>query len=105
MAVIKSGGYTQNDSSDKLRNKRMRIIEEERILKLERSLLLFYEKLMENYVLVKKNTSDSNESSEQKNQDLKESQTIENEEENNIVSKEEIEKITKEYAATKPLGF
>ena len=35
------------------------------------------------YVLVKKNTSDSNESSEQKNQDLKESQTIENKEENN----------------------
>ena len=31
MAIIRQGGYTENDSSDKLREKRKQIIEEERI--------------------------------------------------------------------------
>ena len=39
MAVIKQGGYAENDSSQKLKEKRRQIIEEERIFQLKESLL------------------------------------------------------------------
>ena len=79
----KSGAPSQIDQ--KLKTKRQQIIEEERIRVLCDSLLLFYSKLIEKYVLIHPNKEEV---------------------ENNIpVAKEEIVKFTEEYAKTKPLGF
>lgn len=85
MAIIRQGGYTDNDSSDKLREKRKKIIEEERIFQLKESLIDYYEKLLEKYNIVDK----------------------EEDEDGNLVfpSKEEIEIFTQDYANTKPKGF
>ena len=41
MAIIRQGGYTENDSSDNLREKRKQIIEEERIFQLNESLMAY----------------------------------------------------------------
>jgi hypothetical protein len=41
MAIIRQGGYTDNDSSDKLKVKRKQIIEEERIFQLREALLTY----------------------------------------------------------------
>jgi Mg2+ and Co2+ transporter CorA len=85
MAIIRQGGYTDNDSSDKLREKRKKIIEEERIFQLKESLMAFYEKLLEKYDVIDK---EQNEEGDVKHP-----------------TREEIETFTQEYADSKPKGF
>ena len=81
----KQGAPSQIDQ--KLKTRRQKIIEEERIRVLKESLLLFYEKLMEKYELIHLR-ADSNE-----NEDIQ------------VVDKKEIESFSKEYSESKPLGF
>jgi hypothetical protein len=85
MAIIRQGGYTENDSSDKLKDKRRQIIEDERIFQLNEALLAYLDKLLEDYVLIKKSEEDSGE----------------------VVHAEryELEQFTQDYANTKPKGF
>ena len=96
MAVIRKGGYTDNDSSEKLKEKRRHIIEQERIFQLKESLMAYYDRLMENYELrlIRKDTEESG--SEIKSDDDLEGY---------IPTREEIEKFTQEYANSKPKGF
>ena len=81
----RSGAPSQIDQ--KLKTRRQKIIEEERIRSLKESLLLFYEKLMEKYELIHPSGADVEE------QELK------------FVSREEVEGFAEEYANTKPPGF
>ena len=85
MPFVRSSG-SKSEIDQKLKTKRQQIIEEERIRVLGDSLILFYDKLMENYVLV---------------------QPQDNEVEGDVQSvvREEVEQFAREYAATKPLGF
>ena len=85
MAIIRQGGYTENDSSDKLREKRKQIIEEERIFQLNEALLAYLDKLLEEYEIIKKSEEESDE----------------------VIhpDKDELEKYTQDYANTKPKGF
>ena len=85
MAVIRQGGYTDNDSSEKLREKRRKIIEDERIFQLNAALLSYLDKLLEEYDVVKKPIEESDE----------------------IIHPDrvELEEYTQEYANTKPKGF
>ena len=85
MAIIRQGGYTDNDSSDKLREKRKQIIEEERIFQLNEALLAYLDKLLEEYELIKQSEEDSDE-------------VIHPE-------RDELEQYTQDYANTKPKGF
>ena len=85
MAIIRQGGYTDNDSSDKLKEKRKKIIEEERIFQLNEALLAYLDKLLEEYELIKKSDEESDE-------------VIHPE-------RDELEKYTQDYANTKPKGF
>ena len=85
MPFIKRSGVS-SEVDQELKSKRHQIIEEERIRVLKESLMLFYDKLMENYELIHPR------SEEQK-------------EEVNPVSREEVEALAGEYADTKPLGF
>jgi len=83
MAIIRQGGYTENDSSHKLKEKRKQIIEEERIFQLNEALLAYLESLLEEYELIKKSNSDEIIHPEQ----------------------DELGKFTQDYANTKPKGF
>ncbi|MBT7377220.1 MAG: hypothetical protein HN820_03580 [Candidatus Marinimicrobia bacterium] len=85
MAIIRQGGYTENDSSDKLKEKRRLIIEEERIFQLNEALLAYLDKLLEEYEIVKKSEEDSDE----------------------VVypDRDELAKYTQDYANSKPKGF
>ena len=85
MAIIRQGGYTDNDSSDKLREKRKQIIEEERIFQLNEALMAYLDKLLEEYELIKKSDEESNEKIHPE--------------------RDELEKYTEDYANTKPKGF
>ena len=85
MAIIRQGGYTENDSSDKLKGKRKQIIEEERIFQLNEALLAYLDKLLSEYELIKK-------SDEQTDQVFHPDQ-------------DELEQFTRDYANTKPKGF
>ena len=85
MAIIRQGGYTDNDSSDKLKEKRKKIIEEERIFQLNEALLAYLDKLLEEYELIKKSEEDTDE-------------VIHPE-------RDELEQYTQDYANTKPKGF
>ena len=85
MAIIRQGGYTDNDSSDKLKEKRRQIIEEERIFQLKEALLSYLDKLLEEYEIIKKSDADSDE-------------VIHPE-------RDELEQYTQDYAKTKPKGF
>jgi hypothetical protein len=85
MAIIRQGGYTDNDSSDKLKEKRRQIIEEERIFQLKEALLSYLDKLLEEYEIIKKSDADSDE-------------VIHPE-------RDELEQYTQDYANTKPKGF
>ena len=85
MAIIRQGGYTDNDSSDKLKEKRKQIIKEERIFQLNEALLAYLDRLLEEYELIKKSDEESDE-------------VIHPE-------RDELEKYTKDYANTKPKGF
>ena len=85
MAIIRQGGYTENDSSDKLKEKRRLIIEEERIFQLNEALLAYLDKLLEEYEIVKKSEEDSDE----------------------VVypDQDELAQYTQDYANSKPKGF
>ena len=85
MAIIRQGGYTENDSSDKLKEKRRLIIEEERIFQLNEALLAYLDKLLEEYEIVKKSEEDSDE----------------------VVypDRDELAHYTQDYANSKPKGF
>ena len=85
MAIIRQGGYTDNDSSDKLKDKRRQIVEEERIFQLNEALLAYLDKLLGEYDLIKK-------SDEESDQVLNPDQ-------------DELEHFTRDYANTKPKGF
>ena len=91
MAIIRQGGYTDNDSSDKLRDKRKKVIEEERIFQLNESLLAYLSSLLEKFDIVHK--------SDEKNKSDMESSEI------TYPNKEELEKFTRAYSETKPKGF
>ena len=85
MPFVRSSG-AKSEIDQKLKTKRQQIIEEERIRVLGDSLLLFYDNLMEKYVLIH-------------------SQDDEVEGDVQSVVREEVEQMAREYAATKPLGF
>ena len=85
MPFARSSG-AKSEIDQKLKTKRQKIIEDERIRILGDSLILFYDKLMENYVL----TYPSNEDGEDEIQ---------------LVDRDEVEQLARDYAATKPIGF
>ena len=85
MPFVRSSG-AKSEIDQKLKTKRQQIIEEERIRELGDSLLLFYDNLMEKYVLIHP-------------------QDDEVEGDVQSVVREEVEQMAREYAATKPLGF
>ena len=85
MPFVRSSG-AKSEIDQKLKTKRQQIIEEERIRVLGDSLMLFYDKLIEKYVLIHP-------------------QDDEGEEVAQSVVREEIEQLVQEYAATKPIGF
>ena len=83
----RSGARSEIDQ--KLKTKRQQIIEDERIRVLGDSLMLFYDKLMENYVLAYP-----------PNEDVEDV-----EDEMQLVDRDEVEELARDYAATKPIGF
>ena len=85
MPFPKSSG-SKSEIDQKLKTKRQQIIEDERIRVLGDSLMLFYDKLMENYVLAYPLNEDD-------------------EDEVQLVDRYEVEQLARDYAATKPLGF
>ena len=85
MPFARSSG-AKSEIDQKLKTKRQQIIEDERIRILGDSLILFYDKLMEDYVLA----YPSNE---------------EIEDEIQLVDRELVEQLARDYAATKPIGF
>ena len=85
MPFVRSSG-AKSEIDQKLKTKRQQIIEEERIRVLGDSLILFYDKLMEKYVLI-------NPQDDEVEGDVQ------------LVVREEVEQLAREYAATKPLGF
>ena len=85
MPFVRSSG-AKSEIDQKLKTKRQQIIEEERIRVLGDSLLLFYDNLMEKYVLIHP-------------QDDEVDGDVQS------VVREEVEQLAQEYAATKPLGF
>ena len=85
MPFARSSG-SKSEIDQKLKTKRQQIIEDERIRVLGDSLILFYDKLMENYVLAYPSNEDV-------------------EDEMQLVDRDEVEKLARDYAATKPIGF
>ena len=81
----RSGANSQINT--KLREKRKKIIEEERIRILGDSYMLFYEQLIKKYELI-----------HLRDEDVKLEKII-------SVEKNEVEKIAREYASTKPIGY
>ena len=92
MPFVRSSG-AKSEIDQKLKTKRQQIIEDERIRVLGDSLMLFYDKLMENYVLA----YPSNENAEPPNENA--------ENEIQLVARDEVEQLARDYADTKPLGF
>ena len=85
MQFVRSSG-ARSEVDQKLKTKRQKIIEEERIRVLGDSLMLFYDKLMENYVLAYPLSEDDEEGIQ-------------------LVGRDEVEQLARDYADTKPLGF
>jgi len=85
MPFVRSSG-AKSEIDQKLKTKRQQIIEEERIRVLGDSLILFYDKLMEKYVLIHP-------------------QDDEVEGDVQLVVREEVEQLARDHAATKPIGF
>ena len=85
MPFVRSSG-AKSEIDQKLKTKRQQIIEEERIRVLGDSLILFYDKLMEKYMLIHP-------------------QDDEAEGDAQSVVREDVEQLAREYADTKPLGF
>ena len=99
MPFVRSSG-AKSEIDQKLKTKRQQIIEDERIRVLGDSLMLFYDKLMENYVLAYPPNEDADtpsEDAEPPNEDA--------ENKIQLVGRDEVEQLAREYAATKPLGF
>ncbi len=92
MPFVRSSG-AKSEIDQKLKTKRQQIIEDERIRVLGDSLMLFYDKLMENYVLA----YPLNEDAEPLNEDA--------ENKIQLVGRDEVEQLARDYADTKPLGF
>ena len=90
----RSGSPSQIDG--KLKTKRQKIIEEERIRVLRESLMLFFDKLMEKYDLIQLREVESKDK-------IKENESVEKEVIQ--VDRDEVEAFTSDYADTKPLGF
>ena len=88
MPFARSSG-AKSEIDQKLKTKRQQIIEDERIRVLGDSLMLFYDKLMENYVLAYP-----------PNEDVEDV-----EDEMQLVDRDEVEELARDYAATKPIGF
>ena len=88
MPFVRSSG-AKSEVDQKLKTKRQQIIEDERIRVLGDSLMLFYDKLMENYVLAYP-----------PNEDVEDV-----EDEMQLVDRDEVEELARDYAATKPIGF
>ena len=86
MPFIKRPGVS-SEVDQELKSKRQQIIEEERIRVLRESFMLFYDKLMEKYELIHPHDA------KVENEDI------------NLVSREEVDALAGEYADTKPLGF
>ena len=86
MPFIKRSGVS-TEVDQELKSKRQQIIEEERIRVLRESFMLFYDKLMEKYKLIHSHDEEA------ENEDI------------NLVKREEVETFAGEYADTKPLGF
>ena len=86
MPFIKRSGVS-SEVDQELKSKRQQIIEEERIRVLRESFMLFYDKLMENYELIHPRDEKA------ENEDV------------NLVKREEVEAVAGEYADKKPLGF
>ena len=85
MPFARSSG-AKSEIDQKLKTKRQQIIEDERIRILGDSLILFYDKLMENYVLAYPHNEDEEDGIE-------------------LVGRDEVEQLARDYAATKPIGF
>ena len=85
MSFARSSG-TKSEIDQKLKTKRQQIIEDERIRVLGDSFMLFNDKLMENYVLAHLPNEDA-------------------EDEIQLVGRDEVEQLARDYADTKPLGF
>ena len=85
MPFVRSSG-AKSEIDQKLKTKRQQIIEEERIRVLGDSLMLFYDKLIEKYVLIHP-------------------QDDEVEGDVQSVVREEVEQLARDHAATKPIGF
>ena len=85
MPFVRTSGV-KSEIDQKLKTKRQQIIEDERIRVLGDSLILFYDKLMENYVLAYPSPEDD-------------------EDEIQLVVRDEVEQLARDYAATKPIGF
>ena len=88
MPFPKSSG-SKSEVDQKLKSKRQQIIEEERIRVLGDSLMLFYDKLIENYVLVYPLNEESKDG----------------EDKIQLVERNEVEQLARDYADTKPIGF
>ena len=85
MPFARSSG-AKSEIDQKLKTKRQQIIEDERIRILGDSLILFYDKLMEKYLLIHL-------------------QDDEVEGDVQSVVREEVEQLARDHAATKPIGF
>ena len=85
MPFVRSSG-AKSEIDQKLKTKRQKIIEEERIRVLGDSLMLFYDKLIEKYVLIHP-------------QDDEVKGDVQS------VVREEVEQLARDHAATKPIGF
>ena len=86
MPFIKRSSVS-SEVDQELKSKRQQIIEDERIRVLRESFMLFYDKLMEKYVLIHPFDEEA------------ETEDV------NPVKREEVEAVAEEYADTKPLGF
>ena len=85
MPFPKSSGF-KSEVDQELKTKRQKIIEDERIRVLGDSLILFYDKLIENYVLAYPPNEDDKDAIQ-------------------LVGRDEVEQLARDYAATKPIGF
>jgi len=92
MPFVRSSG-AKSEVDQKLKTKRQQIIEDERIRVLGDSLMLFYDKLMKNYVLAYPPNEDAESSSEDAENKIQ------------LVGRDEVEQLARDYADTKPLGF
>jgi len=85
MPFAKSSGF-KSAIDQKLKTKRQKIIEDERIRILGDSFILFYDKLMEDYIVAYPPNEDDEDGIQ-------------------LVDRDKVEQLARDYAATKPIGF